>query len=216
MCYLTETCPSRHPPTHPPTPPHTHAHTPQVGGGGIRAAAGGSLRAPMTMAEVLEVLLAKARVEAEDAQASRGREDLGGKRAFKVVVLRDGCLASHIISPPLPGLPLPVAACSACCWRASTGWRVCFCCKDRQRRRYARTGKLWPQVGGLLRCFKSSGACLLARPSWFLLRLALADLWAVATAVVAVACCCGAGLRRELPAKSSPLPILTAECSGAE
>ena len=38
----------------------------QVGGGGIKAHT--HTRAPMTMGEVLEVMLAKARVEAEDAQ----------------------------------------------------------------------------------------------------------------------------------------------------
>lgn len=56
----------------------------QVGGGGIKAHT--HTRAPMTMGEVLEVMLAKARVEAEDAQvrpavvfvrvSSFAREDL--------------------------------------------------------------------------------------------------------------------------------------------
>jgi len=41
-----------------------------VGGAGIKAVA--HQRAPMTMGEVLEVMLAKARVEAEDAQVREG------------------------------------------------------------------------------------------------------------------------------------------------
>lgn len=48
-----------------PCPPNA----PQVGGAGIRAVGpAGHNRSPMTMGEVLEVMLAKARVEAEDAQ----------------------------------------------------------------------------------------------------------------------------------------------------
>ncbi len=64
-----------------PTQPKPHPHCPstcimfacplqQVGGGGIKAHT--HTRAPMTMGEVLEVMLAKARVEAEDAQVRLG------------------------------------------------------------------------------------------------------------------------------------------------
>lgn len=54
-----------------PDPPLLASGAPvQVGGAGIKAVV--HQRAPMTMLEVLDVMLAKARVEAEDAQAGPG------------------------------------------------------------------------------------------------------------------------------------------------
>jgi hypothetical protein len=47
---------------------------PQVGGAGIKAVV--HQRAPMTMGEVLEVMLTKSRVEAEDAQVGDGTRAL--------------------------------------------------------------------------------------------------------------------------------------------
>ena len=64
--FLLKTLPVVPPPIPPLLPNSPNPTAVQVGGAGIKAVV--HQRAPMTMGEVLEVMLAKSRVEAEDAQ----------------------------------------------------------------------------------------------------------------------------------------------------